>query len=117
MFVVIAKYQVLTDREVASNLPCHVDNLVADYRARASTRRSAGDMHLSVVRPCGPELTLREPVQPQTQTAGVAVTAHTEHAPRRDASVPRRSIRPSDAAGGRVGCENRCPGRPAARLN
>ncbi|MGW6954096.1 hypothetical protein [Streptomyces chartreusis] len=106
MFVIIARYQVLTDHEVASNLPCYVDNLVADYLARAPTRRAAGDMHLSVVRPCGPELTLRQPVPPQAQTAGVAATARTGP-PRRQRAPPVDSA--SDAAGGRVSM-------PAARL-
>jgi tryptophanyl-tRNA synthetase len=33
LFVLVADYQVLTDRDVAENLPEHVDGLVADYLA------------------------------------------------------------------------------------
>ena len=33
LFVLVADYQVLTDRDVADNLPEHVDGLVADYLA------------------------------------------------------------------------------------
>ncbi|MGN6794215.1 MAG: tryptophan--tRNA ligase [Streptosporangiaceae bacterium] len=33
LFVLIADYQVLTDRDVADQLPAHVDSLVADYLA------------------------------------------------------------------------------------
>jgi tryptophanyl-tRNA synthetase len=49
LFVLVADYQVLTDRDVAENLPEHVDGLVADYLAAGiDPRRSTVFTHSAV---------------------------------------------------------------------